>query len=42
MKVFEILIVGIALLALVLLVLFAYWKPGPEQGRPGLSPGTRE
>jgi hypothetical protein len=35
-------IVGIALLTLVLLVLFALWKPGPEQRRPGTAPEARE
>jgi hypothetical protein len=31
-------IVGMVIVALLVLLAFAYWKPGPEQGKPGTSP----
>jgi hypothetical protein len=38
----ELIVVGVALVGFLLLVAFAYWKPGPDQGKPGTPPGARE
>jgi hypothetical protein len=35
-------IVGVALIAFLLLLVFSLWKPGADQGKPGTAPEARE